>query len=124
MVDGLGDEDDGLLWERNPEKHRRVSKTMSPAFSGKSLRAKVPIMNKYIDLFMERMKKIGTTEEGVDLSSVCYLIFPAIYSSLIECVQWLNWLCMDTAADLACNWEMNQVRDGKIIPTHGNRYQD
>ena len=70
MVDGLGDEDDGLLWERNPEKHRRVSKTMSPAFSGKSLKAKVPTMNKYIDLFMTRMKELGIKEEGVDLSTV------------------------------------------------------
>lgn len=26
LVDGLGDEDDGLLWERKPEKHRRVPK--------------------------------------------------------------------------------------------------
>jgi cytochrome P450 len=70
MVEGLGDGDDGLLWERNPEKHRRVSKMISPAFSGNSLRAKVPTMNKYIDLMMIRLKELGTQENGVDLSRV------------------------------------------------------
>jgi cytochrome P450 len=70
MVDGLGDEDDGLLWERNPEKHRRVSKMMSPVFSGKSLRAKLPTMNKHINLFVQRMREYGTQKEGADLGTV------------------------------------------------------
>ncbi|KUI67781.1 Isotrichodermin C-15 hydroxylase [Cytospora mali] len=95
IVDGLGDEDDGLLWERNPEKHRRVSKMMSPVFSGNSLRAKVPTMNKYIDLMMTSIKEHGTRVEGINLTT------------------WLNWLCMDVAVDLSCSWELHQVRDMK-----------
>ncbi|KAG8161725.1 hypothetical protein KVR01_008712 [Diaporthe batatas] len=94
LVDGLGDEDDGLLWERDPEKHRRVSKAMSPAFSGNSLRSKLPTMNKHIDLMVKMIGQHGV----VDISS------------------WLEWLCMDTAADLAWGWEMHQVRDMK---SHG-----
>lgn len=70
MVDGLGDDDDGLLWERNPEKHRRVSKMMAPAFSGNSLRAKLPTMNKYTDLLVTRMAETGTGDEGLDLATV------------------------------------------------------
>lgn len=73
MVDGLGDEDNGLLWERNPEKHRRVSKMMSPAFSGNSLRAKLPTMNKYIDLMIAQWSEHGAGHEGVNLSRV-YII--------------------------------------------------
>ncbi|KAK8038622.1 hypothetical protein PG993_007033, partial [Apiospora rasikravindrae] len=57
FVDGLGDEDDGLLWERDPEKHRRIAKKMSPAFSGNSLRAKEPTMHKHIDLMMRRLEE-------------------------------------------------------------------
>lgn len=30
--------------------------------------------------------------------------------------QWLQWMCMDAAADLAYNWEMNNVRDMKTKP--------
>lgn len=73
LVDGLGDEDDGLLWERNPDKHRRVSKMMSPAFSGNSLRAKLPTMNRHIDLMVN---KIGQYD-AVDISSVSLILTPA-----------------------------------------------
>lgn len=117
MVEGLGDEDNGLLWERNPEKHRRISKAMSPAFSGKALRAKVPTMNKHIDLMMSNMKEYGAQEVGIDLSTVCCNC-PA--EDIIECqlttfaAQWIGWLCMDTAADLAYGWEINQISDSEF----------
>ncbi len=69
-MDGLGDEDDGLLFERDPEKHRRVSKMMSPAFSGNSLRAKIPIIHKHIDLMITRMREVTAKGDGVDMSTV------------------------------------------------------
>jgi cytochrome P450 len=74
-MDGLGDEDDGLLWERNPEKHRAVSKTMSPAFSGNSLRAKIPTLNKHIDLMISQMRAHGQQEAGLDVSVVRFSRF-------------------------------------------------
>ncbi|KAI0434880.1 cytochrome P450 [Xylaria sp. FL1042] len=92
LMDGLGDEDDGLLWERNPERHRVVSKTMSPAFSGNSLRAKVPTLNKHIDLMISQMREHGQGEAGLD---------------------WFTWLAMDSATDLACGWELHELRDMK-----------
>lgn len=70
LADGLGDDDDGLLWERNPEKHRRVAKTISPAFSGNSIRAKLPTMNEHID---SMVTKIGRYE-AVDISIVCSIL--------------------------------------------------
>ncbi|KAI0547646.1 cytochrome P450 [Xylaria curta] len=94
IMDGLGDEDDGLLWERNPEKHRAVSKTMSPAFSGNSLRAKIPTLNKHIDLMISQMRK-QDQEAGLDVS------------------VWFTWLAMDSATDLACGWELHELRDVK-----------
>ncbi|KFA71865.1 hypothetical protein S40288_07736 [Stachybotrys chartarum IBT 40288] len=97
MVEGLGDEDDGLLWERDPEKHRRVSKMMSPAFSGNSLREKLPVMNRHIDTMITKMLEHGAGDRGIDLS------------------RWIEWLCMDVAADLAYSWEMNQVRDSTAL---------
>ena len=70
-MDGLGDEDDGILWERNPEKHRAVSKMMSPAFSGNSLRAKIPTLNKHIDLMISQMRAHGQQSAGLDVGVVC-----------------------------------------------------
>ncbi|KAI8623597.1 cytochrome P450 [Xylariaceae sp. FL1651] len=95
LMDGLGDEDDGLLWERNPEKHRAVSKTMSPAFSGNSLRAKIPTLNKHIDLMISQMRAHGQEKAGLDIS------------------VWFTWLAMDSATDLACGWELHELRDMK-----------
>jgi cytochrome P450 len=69
LVDGLGDEDDGLLWERNPEKHRHVSKMMSPAFSGNSLRTKLPTMKKHVDLMVNKVGQFYV----VDISNVCLI---------------------------------------------------
>ncbi|KAM7215487.1 Isotrichodermin C-15 hydroxylase [Rhypophila decipiens] len=97
-VEGLGDQDDGLLWERDPERHRRVSKLMSPAFSASSLRSKVPVIQKYVDMMMERLKDHGSKEEGVDLT------------------EWLRWMCMDSAADLSFSWEMDNVKNMKTDP--------
>ncbi|KAM7196183.1 Isotrichodermin C-15 hydroxylase [Rhypophila sp. PSN 637] len=68
LVEGLGDQDDGLLWERDTEKHRRVSKLMSPSFSGSSLRAKVPTIQKYVDLMVKNLKTAGCNKEVVNLT--------------------------------------------------------
>ncbi|KUI57994.1 Averantin hydroxylase [Cytospora mali] len=94
IVDGLGDEDEGLLWERNPEKHRRVSKMMSPVFSGNYLRAKVPTMNKCIDLMMTSIENHGTREEGINLTTVRKISKSSFSSALMR-------------------WELHQVRDMK-----------
>lgn len=68
---------------------------MSPAFSGRALRAKEPTLHKYIDLFIERMKRFGGEAEGVSLPT------------------WVNWLCVDISADMAYNREMNSLKDSK-----------
>ncbi|TGJ81697.1 hypothetical protein E0Z10_g7077 [Xylaria hypoxylon] len=94
-MDGLGDEDDGLLWERDPEKHRVASKAMSPAFSSNALRAKIPTLNKYIDMMISQMRDHGQDEAGLDVS------------------EWFTWLAMDSATDLACGWELHELRDMK-----------
>lgn len=62
--------DDGLSWERNPEKHRTKAKKVAPAFSAKSLKAKEATMHKYTDAFVQRMKDLGSKEEGIELKTV------------------------------------------------------
>lgn len=90
------DEHGGIIWEWDPVRHREVAKKLSPAFSGRALKAKEPTLHKYIDLFVERMKSLGSTPRGVSLPT------------------WVNWLCVDISADMAYNREMNALKDSKL----------
>lgn len=90
------DEHGGLIWEWDAARHREVAKQLSPAFSGRALRAKEATLHKYIDLFVERMTALGGEIGGVSLPT------------------WINWLCVDISGDMAYNREMNALKDSKI----------
>ncbi|KEY71798.1 hypothetical protein S7711_06550 [Stachybotrys chartarum IBT 7711] len=91
----LGWPDQGITWECDPVKHRQKVKWLLPAFSAKSLKTKEAIIHKYIDIFVQKMKKLGGREEGIELR------------------QWADWLAMDQAADMGYSREMNQVEQEK-----------
>ncbi|KAI0382376.1 cytochrome P450 [Hypomontagnella monticulosa] len=92
------DEHGGIIWEWDPVRHRQIAKQLSPAFSGRALKAKEPALHKYIDLFVERMKAVGAEAHGVSLPT------------------WVNWTCVDISAEMAYNREMNSLRDMKEPP--------
>ncbi|EDN93191.1 hypothetical protein SS1G_09057 [Sclerotinia sclerotiorum 1980 UF-70] len=94
------DKHGGIIWEWDPVRHRQVAKQLSPAFSGRALKAKEPILHKYIDLFVDRMKDFGGEAQGVSLPT------------------WLSWLCVDISADMAYNWEMNALQYSKVSDIH------
>lgn len=75
-------------------RHRKVSKQISPAFSGRALKAKEPTLHKHIDLFIQRMSAM--TGEAVNLPT------------------WLNWLFVDISGDVAYNREMNALKDSML----------
>ncbi|KAJ4421142.1 hypothetical protein N0V82_003906 [Gnomoniopsis sp. IMI 355080] len=64
----LGEGEDGIIWERDPVKHRDIRKKLSPAFSVLSLNAKEPTLHKHIGYFIAKMKEIG--QRGVELREV------------------------------------------------------
>lgn len=84
----------GIIWEQDPHRHREVARKLSPAFSSRSVRKMEPLVHRYIDYFVVKMKELGS--DGVAL------------------VQWTNWLAMDLSADLAWNEKMNQMRDSNV----------
>ena len=83
----------GLVWEEDPVRHREVAKKLSSAFSNRSIRALEPVAHEHMDYFVTRMKELGSEPTGVGL------------------VQWMNWLAMDQAADMAWNEKLHQMRD-------------
>ncbi|KAI1501375.1 cytochrome P450 [Biscogniauxia marginata] len=92
------DEHGGIIWEWDPVRHRQVAKQLSPAFSGRALKAKEPTLHKYVDLFVGRMKALGGGAQGVSLPT------------------WINWVAVDISADMAYNREMNALKDMKEPP--------
>lgn len=84
----------GLVWEWDPVRHRKVSKQIAPAFSGRALKAKEPALHKHIDYFVHRMESL----EG----------------DAISLPTWLNWLFVDISGDMAYNREMNAMRDSMV----------
>ncbi len=54
-----------------------------------------PLVHKYMDYFVERMKELGQAPDGVGL------------------VKWTNWMTMDMSADMSWSDEAHQMRDSK-----------
>ncbi len=67
-----GEVNRGILFEQDAAKHRQIAKRLSPAFSSRATRAKDPVINRYIDYFVERMVSMGadpvvlTLRDGVN----------------------------------------------------------
>ncbi|KAL9044703.1 MAG: hypothetical protein Q9214_002179 [Letrouitia sp. 1 TL-2023] len=87
----------GIIWEENPARHREVAKKLSPAFSNRSIKTLEPVAHEYMDHFVAKMKDLESEPTGVGL------------------MQWTNWLAMDSAADMAWNEKLHQMRDGQLI---------
>lgn len=83
----------GIVWEEDPVRHREVAKKLSPAFSSRSIKALEPLAHEYMDFFVAQMKEVGSKPTGIEL------------------MQWMNWLAMDQAADMAWSEKLNQMRD-------------
>ncbi|KAG8156893.1 hypothetical protein KVR01_013306 [Diaporthe batatas] len=77
----------GIIWEEDPVKHHQVARKLYPAFSPRSIRILEPLMHKHMDYFIQRMKEIGTREQGLNL------------------VDWTHWLAWDTSQDISWNEE-------------------
>lgn len=92
-------EDGGILWEQDPVKHRRTLKQLAPAFSTRSLKRIEPTIQKYVNLFVDKMKSNGESAGGVNL------------------VDWTNWLAMNTSADMAfcMDTELHNEKPGLFL---------
>lgn len=88
------DEHGGIIWEWDPVRHRQVAKQLSPAFSGRALKAKEATIHKYVDLFVERMETLGLGVNGQGVSLPTWINW--IVSSMQEEFQEPNmsWLCL------------------------------
>jgi len=66
----FGAGDLGFTWESDPVKRKAVARKILPAFSSKSIRSMEPIVHKYMDSFISKMKELGETPEGLLMNDV------------------------------------------------------
>lgn len=93
--DALDTGDGGISGETNPVRHREIAKKLAPAFSTRNFKVKEGVIQKHINLFIEKMKDIGATGQGAEL----------------RC--WSDWLALDLSADMTYGRETGQMRDMK-----------
>ncbi|KAJ0116066.1 hypothetical protein J7T55_005012 [Diaporthe amygdali] len=81
---------------RDPALHAQQRKTLSNAFSAKALRDQESVIQKYIDLFVDKLDQWG------DSGRKAINITPAV-----------NWLMFDIIGDLSFGESFDSVADGK-----------
>lgn len=64
--------DDGISFERDPVKHKQLTRKLAGAWSAKSMKTMEPRMHSYIDLFIQKLKELGGNEKGVELQDVSF----------------------------------------------------
>jgi hypothetical protein len=66
----FGAGDLGFIWESDPAKRNAVAKKLLPAFSSKAIREKEPVVHMHMDLFVSKMKELGSKPEGLIMNDV------------------------------------------------------
>ena len=61
----------GIVTIRDPARHRVVRKSLSHAFSAKALRIQTDIVLKYVDSWVDQIKKHGDGPEEINVNEVC-----------------------------------------------------
>ncbi|KAG6361097.1 hypothetical protein INS49_009321 [Diaporthe citri] len=74
--------DGGISGDTNPVRHREIAKKLAPAFSTRNFKAKEKALHNHIDLFVKRMKDVGTGAKGAELQ------------------RWTDWLALDLSAGM------------------------
>ncbi|CAF3434723.1 unnamed protein product [Fusarium graminearum] len=86
----------GIVSVRDPKEHSRQRKYLSHAFSAKSLRGQEVLVHGYVNLFLDQLRKLGSSEgEGINIEEA------------------LNWLTFDIIGDLAFGESFDAVANGK-----------
>ena len=79
----------------NYEDHARYRRLYSPGFSARSLREQEPLIQRYVDLFVNGLTR--ACEHG---------------ETAVDMVQWFNWVTFDIIGDLAFGESFGCLEDG------------
>lgn len=63
----IGESEPGITAERDPDKHREISKKLLPAFSGKALRAQESVVHGHVDRFIRQLEREVKVAEALEM---------------------------------------------------------
>ncbi|KAH8593799.1 cytochrome P40 monooxygenase [Bisporella sp. PMI_857] len=81
--------------ETDPEKHQMVRKVLSNGFSAPVLKSQTPIVIRYVDQLVEKIRIYGMSTEGMNMS------------------KWFLWTAFDIIMDLSFGESLKVVEQGK-----------
>ncbi|KAF2848256.1 cytochrome P450 monooxygenase-like protein [Plenodomus tracheiphilus IPT5] len=81
------------IFTSNEADHSRMRRNLSHAFSDKALRAQEPLIQSYVDLFVQRVGEHGKQGKTIDI------------------MRWYNYATFDIIADLAFGVSLHCLRD-------------
>lgn len=83
----------------NDEEHRRMRRLLAHAFSDNALRSQQVVLNRYVDLFIERVMPLAESGSGV-----------------VDLVRWYNFATFDVIGDLAFGRSFGCLESGGYNP--------
>lgn len=84
---------------RNEEAHARMRRAFANSFSEKSLSDQSPVIEGYVEAFMNQLKSSGTSRQWKEKT--------------VDLVQWLNYLTFDISGDLSFGESFDCIKNGK-----------
>ena len=96
---------DSLISAANPEDHARIRKLLSHGFTEHALKTQEPIVQKYVDLLIERLCERAAAPEAVNGNG-----------AVLDIVPWLNYTTFDIFGDLGFGESFDCLQHSRYHP--------
>jgi cytochrome P450 len=97
---------DSLLSAIDPEPHARIRKFLSPGFTPRALRAQEPILHRYVNLLVERVRECATAEDPKDGSK----------GAQVDMAKWFHFTTFDIFGDLGFGESFDCLEHSRFHP--------
>lgn len=93
---------DSLLSAISPSQHARIRKMLAPAFSARALRAQEPVLQKFVNLLVERIqKKVAAANDA---------------EAELDIAPWFNYTTFDIFGDLGFGESFDCLQNSRYHP--------
>ena len=86
------------IFTASPEKHAMLRRTLAPAFSDKRMREQAPIIGRYVNLLMTRLREVAARGEAANVTN------------------WYTWTTFDLIGDLALGSSLGCLEKSDFHP--------
>ncbi|KAH7412332.1 cytochrome P450 [Phaeosphaeria sp. MPI-PUGE-AT-0046c] len=84
------------------DEHARFRRAFSNSFSDKSLKDQMPVVESYVDLFINRLKEVSAGSEKT--------------RKTIDMMKWINYFAFDLSGDLSFGESFDCLKNGEAHP--------